>query len=47
MHGCLPMFDDETIEELADVLALVVISIRNSFNYVFNYSLSALKILRY
>ena len=44
MPGCVPMFDDSDIADLASSLALVFVAVGNSFKYILNYSLSTLKL---
>ncbi len=43
MPGCIPMYDDDEIADIAKSLAIVLVSVGNSFRYIFN-SLPLLKI---
>ena len=40
MPSCIPIYDDEDIADLANTLALVFVSVRNSVNAFLNFSTS-------
>ena len=37
MPGCIPIYDDDDISDLARTLAIVFMGVGNSFRYIFNY----------